>query len=42
MEKGGGSCNHTFVEDEGVCDGSHAHQEKLLNSKADFLTAIEA
>lgn len=42
MEKGGGSCNHTFVQGERAYGGFHVNQQKPLNSKGDFLTAIEA
>jgi hypothetical protein len=42
MEKGGSSCNHTFVQGEEASDGSYGNQGKLLNSKVDFLTAIKA
>ncbi len=42
MEKGGSSCNRTFVQDGEVPDGSYENQGKRLNSKVDFLTAIKA
>ncbi len=42
MEKGGSSCNHTFVQGREMADGSYENQGKLLNSKVDFLTAIKA
>lgn len=29
MEKGGGSCNYTFVQDAGVFFVLHAHQAKF-------------